>query len=182
VDNGGIVGRGILLDYVRWRAETGQKPAKVDARTGITVDELDKVAAFQNLTFKTGDILIIRTGFTVWHDSTPSGERNAALDKGDFIGVEADMKSVRWLWNHHFAAVTCDTMSFEVSPVPLGKAVVTLHEWLLTRWGTPIGELWDLEKLSSACAEAKKWSFFLTSAPLNVYGGVGTTCNAIAVL
>ena len=182
VKNGGIVGRGILLDYCRWRSETRKDPAKVDARTSITVEELEEVAAHQNLTFQVGDILIIRSGFTAWHDSTASAERNASLDRGEFIGVEANMKSVKWLWNHHFAAVTGDTLGFEVSPVPFGKKGVALHEWLLTHWGTPIGELWDLEKLSTACAKAKKWSFFLTSAPLHVYGGVGTPCNAIAIL
>jgi len=182
VNNGGIVGRGILLDYVRWRAQTGKEPAKADARTPITVDELEAVATYQNTSFQTGDILLVRTGFLVWHDSTPPQERNPALDKADFIGIEASMKSVKWLWNHHFAAVAGDTMSFEVSPVPLGKGQVALHEWLLTHWGSPIGELWDLEKLSAACDEARKWSFLLTSAPLHVYGGVGTPCNAIAIL
>lgn len=180
--NGGIVGRGVLLDYARWRAETGQEPSRIDACTPITADELDQVAAYQNLTLQTGDILILRTGFTVWHDSTPTSERNAALDRGEFIGMEASMNSVKWLWNHHFAAVTGDTLSFEVSPVPLTKGLLSLHEWLLTHWGSPIGELWDLETLAEKCAEAGKWSFFLTSAPLHVFGGVGTPSNAIAIL
>jgi hypothetical protein len=46
----------------------------------------------------------------------------------------------------------------------------------------PIGEIWDLERLSEVCAENKKWTFFLTSAPLNVDGGVASPPNAIAVL
>lgn len=182
MENGGIVGRGVLLDYARWRAETGKEPAKVDARTGITVDELEEVAAYQNTSFQTGDILIVRTGFTAWYDACSTEIRNAAMDKGEFIGMEANMKSVKWLWNNHFSAVTGDTLSFEVSPVPLTPGKVSLHEWLLVHWGAPIGELWDLEKLSKACVEAKKWSFMLTSAPLHVFGGVGSTCNAIAIL
>jgi hypothetical protein len=38
----------------------------------------------------------------------------------------------------------------------------------------PIGEMWDLETLSRVCKEQKRWTFFLTSAPLNVPGGVGS--------
>ncbi|KIY01416.1 uncharacterized protein Z520_02968 [Fonsecaea multimorphosa CBS 102226] len=183
VENGGIVGRGILLDYHRWREDTGKEPAKIDSPFPMTVDELDEVARYQNLELKTGDILIIRSGFTAWHDSTPSAERAKSLDRGEFIGVEASMKSVKWLWNHHFAAVAGDSLGFEVCPAPFGnKDKVCLHEWLLTHWGCPIGELWNLEKLSKACAEAKQWSFFFTSAPLHVFGGVGTTPNAIAIL
>ncbi|KAH0844180.1 hypothetical protein AYO21_11536 [Fonsecaea monophora] len=183
VEHGGIVGRGILLDYHRWRQETGKPPVKIDSSFAITVDELDEVAKYQNLELKAGDILIIRSGFTAWHDSTPSSERVEPWDRGEFIGLEASMKSVKWLWNHHFAAVAGDSLGFEVCPAPFGiKDRVCLHEWLLTHWGCPIGELWNLEKLSKVCAELGRWSFFFTSAPLNVFGGVGTTPNAIAIL
>lgn len=149
----------------------------------MTVDDLDEVARYQSVELRDGDILIIRSGFTAWHDSADSKEQTASLDKGAFIGVEASMKSVKWLWNHHFAAVAGDSLGFEVCPAPFGvEGRVCLHEWLLTHWGTPIGELWNLEKLAEACAGAKRWSFFFTSAPLNVFGGVGTTPNAIAIL
>lgn len=56
-----------------------------------------------------------------------------------------------------------------------------LHEWLLVQWGTPIGELWNLESLSMICEEEQRWSFFLTSAPLHVKGGVASPPGAIAV-
>ena len=149
----------------------------------MTVDDLDQVAKHQKLELKDGDILIIRSGFTKWYNSIDPKEQAAAMAKGAFIGVEASTKSVKWLWNHHFAAVAGDSLGFEVCPAPFGKkGQVCLHEWLLTHWGTPIGELWDLEKLSKACADAKQWSFLFTSAPLNVFGGVGTPPNAIAML
>jgi hypothetical protein len=171
------------LDYHRWRDETGQKPLVIDSLSAITVEELDEVAKFQNLELRTGDILIIRSGFTAWYNSASTQKRIISLDKGEFIGLESSMKSVKWLWNHHFAAVAGDTLGFEVSPPPLGvKGRTCLHEWLLTHWGSPIGELWDLEKLSVVCADIQKWSFFFTSAPLHVFGGVGTTSNAIAIL
>lgn len=49
-------------------------------------------------------------------------------------------------------------------------------------WGTPIGELWNLEELSRVCAQEKKYSFFLTSAPLNVQGGVASPPNVLAIM
>lgn len=72
---------------------------------------------------------------------------------------------------------------YENEAYELGDALLTttlrssgwcLHEWLLTEWGTPIGEMWDLETLSKVCEKENRWSFFLTSAPLHVKGGVGT--------
>jgi hypothetical protein len=48
-------------------------------------------------------------------------------------------------------------------------------------WGMPIGEMWDLEGLAAECERQKRWSFFLTSSPLNTTGGVASPPNAIAV-
>jgi hypothetical protein len=45
----------------------------------------------------------------------------------------------------------------------------------------PIGEMWDLERLAEECEKHQRWSFFLTSAPLNTKGGVASPPNAIAV-
>lgn len=45
----------------------------------------------------------------------------------------------------------------------------------------PIGELWDLKALSEQCEKSKKWTFLLTSIPLNVPGGIGSPPNALAV-
>jgi hypothetical protein len=56
-----------------------------------------------------------------------------------------------------------------------------IHNFLLAFWGTPIGELWDLEELARLCEKNKRWTFFLTSAPLNVEGGVASPCNAMAI-
>lgn len=149
----------------------------------ISVDELDAVARHQGTQFRAGDILIIRSGFTAWHLQATKEEREESMPKAAFIGVESSLKSAEWLWNHHFAAVAGDTLGFEVAPVGFTKkGAVRLHEWLLVHWGTPIGELWNLERLAEVCKQQDRWTFFLTSAPLHVYGGVATPPNVIAIL
>lgn len=94
------------------------------------------------------------------------------------IGLANNMETVRWLYSKHFAAVAGDTMGFEAWPYP---SDCCLHEWLLCQWGTPMGELWDLEDLSTTCAELERWNFFFTSAPLNVKGGIASPPCAIAI-
>jgi hypothetical protein len=54
-------------------------------------------------------------------------------------------------------------------------------EWLLAGWGMLIGELFNLEKLAEKCKEVGRWSFFLSSVPLNVPGGVASPLNAVAI-
>lgn len=44
-----------------------------------------------------------------------------------------------------------------------------------------IGELWDLKALSEYCAEKKRYTFLLTSVPLNVPGLIGSPPNALAI-
>lgn len=56
-----------------------------------------------------------------------------------------------------------------------------MHETLLSGFGMPIGELFDLEELAQLCGEHSRWTFFVTSQPLKVVGGVASPPNAIAI-
>lgn len=60
-------------------------------------------------------------------------------------------------------------------------ADLILHQYFLALFGMPIGELWDLKALSEKCKELGRYSFLLTSVPLNVPGGIGSPPNALAV-
>jgi len=147
------------------------------------VAELEAVAKHQNVEFKPGDILLLRGGFTLWHQRASPEERKKKLEATAFIGVERTMEMVKFLWNQHFSAVATDSIGFEQCPVPFGqKGAVVLHEWILAHWGMPLGELWNLEPLSELCHQRRQWSFLFTSAPLYVLGGVGSPPNAIALL
>jgi hypothetical protein len=44
-----------------------------------------------------------------------------------------------------------------------------------------IGELWDLEALDERCKALNRWTFFLTSAPLNARRGVASPPNVLAI-
>ena len=59
----GIVGRGILLDWERWRVKNGKEDPEVFTdRTQITLDDLKTVIMSQKTNIKFGDILFIRSG------------------------------------------------------------------------------------------------------------------------
>src|SRR5262245_49954532 len=72
----GIVGRGMLLDVAGHaiRAGRGFPP---DARTLVTVDDLDAVAAAEGVAIEPGDILLIRTGWTGWYAGLDQPARDA---------------------------------------------------------------------------------------------------------
>jgi kynurenine formamidase len=183
VENGGVVGRGVLLDYKSWAEERGEW--SVDAcfqTTPITVDVLEQVAQAQGVQFKEGDILLIRTGWTNAYEqlSTEARTKLSETYPPPAIGVESSEKTVRWMWEKGFAAVAGDQPSFEAWPCQ--NTEYLLHEWLLAGWGLPIGEIFDLDKLAKECKDKNKWSFFFSSMPIHVPGGVASPPNGVAIL
>ncbi|KAG6034222.1 hypothetical protein E4U41_006654 [Claviceps citrina] len=146
VEKGGIVGRGVLLDYAAW-AESKGIPIKPFETASITVSTLREVAAYQGTTFQPGDVLFIRVGWTrVYQDL--SGEQRARMAQANppsAMGLESSEDMLRWIWDNQFAAIAGDHPSMEAWPCQ--NLDFPLHQWLLAGWGMPIGELFDLEEL-----------------------------------
>ncbi|CAA7260603.1 unnamed protein product [Cyclocybe aegerita] len=167
---GKVVGRGILLDYFSYAQQKGINVP--NRHHGITAQDLDECAALQGVSFEQGDILFIRMGFIHWYENATEEERRATqLGPTNVVGMKQGQEEIEWLWNHHFAAVASDAPAFEARPNPLPW---NLHDYLLALWGTPIGELFDLEGLSKACRELNRYTFFVTSSPLNIVNGIAS--------
>jgi len=183
-ERGGIVGRGVLVDWLAWHeAHNGPAPSAV-SRHEIPVAELEATLKWQGTTTRQGDILMVRSGYVRWHNEAGERERmSGTRENAVAIGLANNEEMVRWLYDRHFAAVAGDTVAFEAWPPPLKEknAGFCLHVFLLTQWGTPIGEMWDLEALSEECKRQNRYSFFFTSAPLHVKGGIGSPPGAIAI-
>ena len=112
---GGLVGRGVLLDYRAWAAQQGIKyDCFSDKRIKMT--ELEEVAKWEGVEFKQGDVLIVRTGFTEELSNMDGEQQAKAMGTHQTVGVEGNVNSARWHWNHHFAAVAGDAIAYETIP------------------------------------------------------------------
>ncbi|KPM38458.1 hypothetical protein AK830_g8091 [Neonectria ditissima] len=184
-NNGGIIGRGVLVDWYSWaqRNNIHLSPFQTGA---VEMSHIQSIIAENNLKFRQADILFLRVGFTSHYDALPlDAKRNFPDRKPDgLLGLEATEESLRWIWESGFAAVASDAAGFERGPAtgPYNHPDVSIHQWALAGWGLPIGELFDLEELAEKCAARKKWSFFLCSVPLKVPGGVASPGNAVAII
>jgi kynurenine formamidase len=96
-----------------------------------------------------------------------------------FPGLGPADEMVEWLWNLHVAAVAADNPGLDAWPPTPEHGWMHFH--LLPLLGMPIGELWYLEELAADCAQDGVYEFMLTSAPLNLPGGVGSPPNALAI-
>jgi kynurenine formamidase len=179
----------VLIDYVAYAKRHNIKYT-VPGRLAITHEDLDTIAKEQGVEFRPGDILLVRTGYVKWHDDASDDERLRGTSHHEYPGVEGSKECIEWMWEHHFAAVAADCPAFETIPPKdthysialIGiSLIVVLHNFLLAFWGTPIGELWDLEELARLCEKHKRYSFFVTSAPLNLEGGIASPANAMAI-
>lgn len=95
-DRGGVVGRGVLLDY-RAYAEAKGIQYEPFSRHVITIGDLEAIAKHQGTELKQGDILLIRSGFAediAWLTSDQQVEKMMAA-KGGMIGVEGTEESAK---------------------------------------------------------------------------------------
>jgi len=181
----GIAGRAVFVDWYAWALEQG-KDVDVTTPYAVPFSEILEALHRQGLRttdFSKGDILIIRFGYLRQY-ADMGDDKRARLNehyknhKPDNIGIEPSKEFLQFLWDTQIAAVAGDTRSFEVWPC--SQLDWHLHEWLLAGWGMPIGELFDLEELAKICASTGRYTFFLSSAPMNAPGAVASPPNALA--
>lgn len=136
--------------------------------------ELVQVLEYQNMSlddFHPGDILLIRFGYIAQYEEMDVSKRDKLNElyktqKPENIGIRPSEEFLKFLWDKKIAAVGGDSRSFEVWPCQ--ELEWHLHEWLLAGWGMTIGELFDLEALSRISASLGRYTFFLSSSPMNV--------------
>jgi len=181
----GIVGRGILVDFERWRQQqsSDHEAYKLECMQAhpIKLSWMKEILKEQGTEVKFGDIFIIRSGWmAAYHKLTDEDILEITkTNPPPICGVEQDEETLKWIWEN-FSAVAGDQPAFERYPHP-GSLGWSMHEVLLAGWGCPIGELFDLEKLAEHCAKEKRWSFFVTSEVVNVPGGVASPPNILAI-
>lgn len=194
----GIVGRGVLIDFVSW-AEKHDKSFRTFEQYGIELADIEAIVREQGTALQKGDIFLVRTGYVRAYGKLSSEEKVAVAGVREWCGIAQSQAMTEWLWEHQFAAVASDSPGFEcrreschplapyyrfadyIHSAPVDPAW-HLHPILLAGWGTPIGELFDLEGLAETCKREGRWSFFLTSCPLNYTGAVASPPNALAIM
>ncbi len=176
----GIAGRGVLLDMARFLQHSGN-PIDCGTDRRLTVRELEACRAAEGVEIRTGDMLLIRTGWPTWYLQQDVVKKRELANRDTLRapGIASGESMASYLWDLHIVAACSDCPALEAWP-PMMEHGGFVHEYLIGLFGMAIGELWDLEALAEDCAIDGRYEFFLTSAPLNKAGGVGSPPNAIA--
>jgi len=175
----GIAGRAVLLDMPRSAAQAGSDYSPGDG-IAFDVSDLERARELAGVEFRPGDILILHTGFSSWYLSLSTDERREFIIDPRIVGIAPSEQMCSYLWDAQLAAIASDTYMVEVMPFNPESPTTFLHRMLIGQFGMALGELWWTEDLAQDCAEDGVYEVFLTSAPLNIPGGLGSPPNAIA--
>lgn len=164
----GIFTRGILMDIARLK---GKKYLEIGTR--IYPKDLDAWEAKIGTKVSAGDVIFIRTGR--WARRAEKGPWDH--EKDGSAGLHASCAP--WLKERDIAILGSDAAS-DVFPSGVEGVSHPIHLLTLHTMGVHIFDNCDLEALSEAAAERKRWDFLLTAAPMPVAGGTGSPLNPIA--
>ncbi len=157
-----IFRRGVLLDIA------GLERADVlPIDFTITPDHLDAAARAENVEIRSGDVVLLRTGWArYWEDAA----RFIAQVRGPGPGEPA----ARWISSKGAFAAGSDTVAFEFVPAP----TMPVHVHLLVENGIHIIECLNLEQL----AADRVYEFVFAAAPLKIRGGTGSPIRPLALV
>ncbi|WP_326605172.1 cyclase family protein [Streptomyces sp. NBC_01799] len=165
-----LVSRGVLLDVAR--------ACGVDRLPGdhaVTPEDLDAAEEFGGIRVRAGDIVLVRTGQIQVY---LAGDKHAYAYPSPGLSI----RTPEWFHARDVAAVANDTLTFEIFPAEIEDLWLGVHALDLVEMGMLQGQNWNLEGLSTACAEAKRYGFLLSAMPEPFVGATGTPVAPVAVL
>ncbi|WP_246023344.1 cyclase family protein [Nocardia yunnanensis] len=163
----GLLRRGVLLD-VAGLHDVETLPGGYE----ITAEDLRRAAKQAEVQPESGDVALIRTGWSRLFDDRDAYLGTASGVPG--VGVEA----ARWLAERGVVATGSDTTAYERIAPGAGHSVLPVHRILLVEAGIFILEHLALEAL----AEAGRTEFVFLLAPLRIVGGTGSPVRPLAAV
>ena len=165
----GIFTRGVLYDIPKLKGVPymgDDEPIYVE-----DFEAWEKKAGFK---LESGDVMLVRTGRWV---------RVKDKDKGPLNLNQATpglyVSTVKWMRERGVAMLGSDVVQ-DVRPSRVEGVNQPIHQIGLNSLGMPLIDNCDLDAVSEACAQRKRWTFLLTLNPLRIPGATGSPVNPIA--
>ena len=166
----GIVGRGVLLDVPRARGvdflELGDR---------ISPEDLERAEREQGVLVREGDLLFVSNGRQTRRERV--GPWPVVLE-----GMAGMLPTcIPWLHERRVALLGTDGFADPMGGPMVEAWPVPLHQCCLVAMGVHLIDNLDLRALSRACAERRRWEFFLVVQPLRLARGTGCPVNPTAI-
>ncbi|MFE9256744.1 cyclase family protein [Streptomyces sp. NPDC006879] len=165
-----VVSRGVLLDVA------GAKGLdRLPGGYAVTPEDLTEAEEHAGVTVRSGDIVLVRTGQIRLY---LEGDRHAYA----FPSPGLSVRTPQWFHSREVAAVANDTLTFEIFPPEIEELWMPVHALHLVEMGMHQGQNWNLEPLSTACAQEGRYAFLIAAMPEPFAGATGSPVAPVAVL
>lgn len=166
--------RGLLVDLV---ASLGRENAgQLEPGYAVTAADLEACVARQKSPPKSGDALLVRTGWTEHWYRHPEARGHDYFGKQPGLGVD----TLEWLNDHEIACVAADNTAVEVVPSQFPGEQFPFHMVALRDLGLTMGEVFDFGALAADCRQDGRYTCFFVGPPLVLVGAVGSPLNPLA--
>lgn len=162
----GFLTRGVLVDIPALKGV-----AYLADDEPIYPEDLEAWENKARFKIESGDAVFVRTGR--WRRIAEKG----IVSDQETPGLYASCG--KWLRQRDIALLASDA-THDVRPSRVTGVDQPIHQLFLVALGTPLIDCCDLEALSQAALERRRWTFLFTAAPLRVPGGTGSPLNPIA--
>jgi kynurenine formamidase len=163
----GFLTRGVLIDIPWLRGRP-----YLDVTDVVTSKDLDAWERKTGVHILPGDAVFVRTGRWALRAAKGPwdiGSKSAGLDPS----------CAEWLKKRDIGLLGGDA-AHDAIPSPVEGVNFPVHLLVLTAMGTPMLDQCDLEALSQAAAQRKRWTFLFTVSAIRATGGTGAPVNPIA--
>ncbi|MFF4834769.1 cyclase family protein [Streptomyces sp. NPDC001315] len=165
-----VVSRGVLLDVARARGVE-----RLDGGHAVTPEDLEAAEELAGTRVRAGDVVLVRTGQI---QVCLAGDKHAYAHPSPGLSI----RTPEWFHARDVAAVANDTLTFEIFPPEIEDLWLPVHALDLVEMGMLQGQNWNIEKLSTACGEERRYAFLLSAMPEPFVGATGTPVAPVAIL
>jgi kynurenine formamidase len=162
-----LVNRGVLLDVARHKGVSA-----LEAGYEITAADLQATADAEGVEIREGDSVLIRTGYGQFYEK----------DRAKFMAFRPGPgeEAAKWLAAKRIFLTGSDHLTYEVFPEK--GTIFPCHRILIADHGIYLVENLNLEELSQALSERRRYEFVLVLNPLRIKGATGSPLNAFVLL
>jgi kynurenine formamidase len=160
-------GRGVLLDAAAHEGVEVLPPG-----APVTARDLEAIEQRQGVEVKSGDAVLLRTGWPAHWSDTETFLGHAGGVPGP------DESAAHWLAERGVWLTGGETVAYEWIPPGRGHALLPVHRILLVEAGIHIVEMMELTRLG----EDSVYEFLFVLTPLKIVGATGVPVRPLAIV
>lgn len=171
---GSLITRGVLVDMVAYKEREAQ--GYLEPGYAISCDDLDRCMKAENVTVRSGDALLVRTGWTAHWYAHP-GERASYFTSQPGMSI----KTLEWLYEHEISCLAVDNTGVEVKPSEVAGEELPFHLIAIRDLGLTIGEVFDFTTLAKDSQNDRRYTSFFVAPHQALAGASNSSPTPVAI-